>query len=368
VLLFHGLIKKHEEIHSLLKICGTELFEEYFFVFGLKVDSNEQLERLDEIFQGDIHYIMNEEERKFLFILSELPSFDFDMKLRRNLAEKLHVVLADVDIKCNFMAMSQVYNKISLTNYAYLEVRSILENNADKKRHTLCWEEWAKSSSKEYPHFWDEYLEAFREAVSDKNYEQSCQILKTSMHLKEAKKDDMRFWRYMLLQSMMLEMNSIYAEEEHQEMLLELSTINLDNVVEFETEMCAVLQKYCRQETEQTENSFHKILQFVEKNYANYDLSLDRVANYAGTSKSQMSKLFKKHTGVGYIDYVTNLRMEKAKELLVHTDMSIKDIFLKVGYIDTTNASKKFKAYFNMTPSLWRSMGQEEQAEARKDK
>ena len=82
------------------------------------------------------------------------------------------------------------------------------------------------------------------------------------------------------------------------------------------------------------------------------------MADYAGISKAQMSKLFKKQTGVGYIDYVTKLRMEKAKELLVYTDMSIKDIFLNVGYIDTTNASKKFKAYFHVTPSLWRTMGQ----------
>ena len=368
MLMFYGLIRDNEEINSLLKICGTELFEEYFFVFGLKADSHKQLERLDELFQGDIHYVMNEEERKFLFILCELPCFDFDMKMRRNLADKLHVVLADADIRCNQMAMSQVYNQISMTHYAYLEVLSILENNVDKKKHILCWEEWAKRSDKESTRFGDEYLKAFREAVSDKNYEQSCQILKISMQQKEAKKEDLRFLRYMLLQSLMLEMNSMFAEEEHQEMLLELSTVNLDNVVEFETDMCAILQKYCRQETEQTENNFYKILQFVEKNYVNYDLSLDKVANYAGTSKSQMSKLFKKHTGVGYIDYVTKLRMEKAKELLVHTDMSVKDVFLKVGYIDTTNASKKFKAYFNMTPSQWRSMGQEEQAEARKGK
>ena len=368
ILLFHGLIRDYEEVQSLLEVCGTALFEEYFFIFGLKADSHEQLEQLDALFQSDIHYVINEDDRKLLFILCEIPCFDFDMRLRRDMADKLQSALGGVDIQCNQMVMSQVYNHISMTNYAYLEVLSIFENIAEKKPYILCWEEWAKRSGKVCARLGDEYLKAFREAVSDRNYEQSCQILKTSMQQKEAKKDDLRFLRYMLLQSMMLEMNSIYTEEEHQEMLLELSTINLDNVVEFETEMCAVLQKYCRKETVQIENSFHKILQFVEKNYAKYDLSLDRVANYAGTSKSQVSKLFKKHTGVGYIDYVTKLRMEKAKELLVHTDMSIKDIFQKVGYIDTTNASKKFKVYFNVTPSSWRSMGQEEQERNRKGK
>ncbi len=368
ILLFHGLITDYKEVQSLLEVCGTTLSEEYFFVFGLKVDSHEQLERLDALFQGDIHYVMNEEERKFLFILCELPCFDFDMKMRRNLADNLQAALGGADIRCNQMVMSQVYNQISMTNYAYLEVLSILENIADKKTYNLCWEEWTKSSGMVYARFGNECLKAFREAVSDRDYEQSCQILKASLQQIGAKKDDLRFLCYMLLQSMMLEMNSMYAEEENREMLLELATVNLDNVVEFETEMCVILQKYCSQKTEQPENNFDKILQFVEANYASYDLSLDKVANYAGTSKSQMSKLFKKYVGVSYIDYVTKLRMEKAKELLVHTDISIKDVFRKVGYIDTTNASKKFKAYFNVTPSLWRSMGQEEREKARKDK
>lgn len=368
ILLFHGLIRDYEEVQSLLEVCGTALFEEYFFIFGLKADSHEQLEQLDALFQSDIHYVINEDDRKFLFILCEIPCFDFDMRLRRDMADKLQSALGGVDIQCNQMVMSQVYNHISMTNYAYLEVLSIFENIAEKKPYILCWEEWAKRSGKVCARLGDEYLKAFREAVSDRNYEQSCQILKTSMQQKEVKIDDMRSWRYMLLQSIMLELNSMFAEEEHKEMLLELSAVNLDNEVKFETEMCAILQKYCSQKTEQPENNFDKILQYVEKNYVNYDLSLDKVANYAGTSKSQMSKLFKKHTGVGYIDYVTKLRMEKAKDLLTYTDMSIKDIFQKVGYIDTTNASKKFKVYFDVTPSSWRSIWQKEQERARKEK
>ncbi len=358
VLLFHGLIRDNEEVQSLLKACGNTLFEEYFFLFGLMADSNEQLERMDALFQGDIHYVMNEEKRKFLFVLCELPCFDFDRKMRQNLADKLKAVLGGEGIPCDRIVMSQVYNQISMTNYAYLEVFSILENIAGQKKYTVCWEEWAKSTGKVYAQFGDEYLKAFREAVSGRDYEQACRILKISLQQNEAKKEDTRFLRYMLLQSMMLEMNSMSAEEEQQEMLLELAAVNLDNVPEFEAQMRVMLQKYCMQETEQTDNEFYKVLQFVEKNYVSYDLSLDKVADYAGTSRSQMSKLFKKHTGMGYIDYVTKLRMEKAKELLTDTDLSIKDVFLNVGYIDTTNASKKFKAYFNITPSQWRSMKQ----------
>ena len=362
VLLFHGLIRDHEEIQSILKVCGTGLYEEYFFIFGLKADSAEQLERLDELFQGDIHYAMNEEGRKFLFVLCELPCFDFNMKMRRELADKLQAVLGDIDIRCEQMVMSQVYNHISMTNYAYLEVLSILENNAGRRSGILCWEEWAKFSSKVGARFGDAYLKAFREAVSDRDYHHASEILKASMH-QEAKMGDKRFLRYMLLQSMMLELNSMYEEEEHQTMLYELGAVDLDNVAEFEAVMKRILQEYCKQESGQTENDFDKILQFVEKNYMSYDLSLEKVADYAGISKVQMSKLFKKQTGVGYIDYVTMLRMEKAKELLRYTNMSIKDVFLKVGYIDTTNASKKFKVYFNITPSQWRTVEQEKRKE-----
>ena len=67
-----------------------------------------------------------------------------------------------------------------------------------------------------------------------------------------------------------------------------------------------------------------------------------------------MSYLFKKEMGENFSDYVWNLRLGKAKELLLNTDMSIDDISLAVGYVNTSSFRRKFKQATGMTPSQLR--------------
>lgn len=74
--------------------------------------------------------------------------------------------------------------------------------------------------------------------------------------------------------------------------------------------------------------------------------------------REQMSKLFKEELGMGYLDYLTKLRMDKAKYLLFHTDESVKNILQAVGYIDQTSFTKKFKTYYGMTPTEFRNQKQ----------
>ena len=93
----------------------------------------------------------------------------------------------------------------------------------------------------------------------------------------------------------------------------------------------------------------------MQENYCRYDLSLEEVAAQAGLSKTQMSKLFKAQMDVNYLDYLTQLRMEKAKKLLSGTEKPIKEIIADVGYIDRASFAKKFKAYYGVSPAQYRS-------------
>ena len=63
-----------------------------------------------------------------------------------------------------------------------------------------------------------------------------------------------------------------------------------------------------------------------------------------------MRKLFKSNTGMSYNDYVTSVRMEKAKELLNQGEKVYK-VANQVGYQDLDYFNMKFKKYFNALPS-----------------
>jgi len=92
---------------------------------------------------------------------------------------------------------------------------------------------------------------------------------------------------------------------------------------------------------------------FLHENYYR-DLSLEEVAESVHLTPHYFSKLFKKQTGQTFIDYVTTLRIEKAKELLRDERLNIKEVCYDVGYKDPNYFSRVFKKWTNLTPKEYR--------------
>jgi two-component system response regulator YesN len=80
----------------------------------------------------------------------------------------------------------------------------------------------------------------------------------------------------------------------------------------------------------------------IERNFAG-DISLEQVAKHVHLSPAYLSELFKKETGMSFIDYKTIIRIEHAKKLLCTPTMNISEISGKVGYSDPKYFSKLFK-------------------------
>lgn len=91
---------------------------------------------------------------------------------------------------------------------------------------------------------------------------------------------------------------------------------------------------------------------YLQNNYMK-EISLDSCADYAGTNTVALSKAFKQVSGKNFIDYLTELRIEKAKELLRETDMKINDIAEKAGY-QPSYFNRIFKKQEGITPSQYR--------------
>ncbi|MFC4809461.1 response regulator [Paenibacillus sp. GCM10023250] len=97
-------------------------------------------------------------------------------------------------------------------------------------------------------------------------------------------------------------------------------------------------------------NSMKKFI----KDHASEDLSLERVAAAVDRNPFYVSKLFKSHFGMNYIDYLTECRMEAAKQLMRDTDKSLKEITFDVGYHDPNYFSRVFKKIVGHSPSDYR--------------
>lgn len=84
------------------------------------------------------------------------------------------------------------------------------------------------------------------------------------------------------------------------------------------------------------------------------DISLDDVSREVNISPYYFSKLFKEETGENFIEYVTSVRMEKAKGLLSSSDKSMKEIGLEIGYADPNYFSRTFKKNVGVTPTEYK--------------
>ncbi|MDP4183411.1 MAG: AraC family transcriptional regulator, partial [Bacillota bacterium] len=88
---------------------------------------------------------------------------------------------------------------------------------------------------------------------------------------------------------------------------------------------------------------------FIDDNF-DKNLSLEQVAKYAHLNATYFSELFKKETGMSFVDYKTHLRIENAKNLLTTTNDNIEKISSSLGYSDSKYFSKLFKKITGFTP------------------
>ncbi|OAS16671.1 response regulator transcription factor [Paenibacillus oryzisoli] len=85
------------------------------------------------------------------------------------------------------------------------------------------------------------------------------------------------------------------------------------------------------------------------------DISLEDVAELVHLNPHYFSKVFKQQTGETFIDYVTRLRIEKAKELIGEGQLSLKEVCYLVGYKDPNYFSRVFKKVTGVTPTEYRT-------------
>lgn len=104
-----------------------------------------------------------------------------------------------------------------------------------------------------------------------------------------------------------------------------------------------------------SENVVWKAARYMEEHYAE-QLPLQLVASQVHLNAAYFSHLFKKETGRSFVDYLIELRMEKAKGLLANTDMKITEVSGIVGYDLPNYFAKLFKQTTGLSPKDYRKM------------
>jgi two-component system response regulator YesN len=130
---------------------------------------------------------------------------------------------------------------------------------------------------------------------------------------------------------------------------------SLDTLMAWLLEVCRQLRKLIRKErVDSTKMLTESAKQYIHDNYSESELSVDVICNYLNVSPTYFSTIFKKDTGLSFVTYLTNVRMEQAIHLLDTTEEKAYIISGRVGYLEPNYFSYVFKKKYGISPSKYR--------------
>ncbi|WP_058308162.1 response regulator [Gracilibacillus massiliensis] len=123
--------------------------------------------------------------------------------------------------------------------------------------------------------------------------------------------------------------------------------------VEAEGLLTSIQSHYAQMSEEMDFSIAKKVKQLIDHHYME-DITLDWLADKVEVTSHYVSKLYKDHFDISYIDYLTKCRIRKAKEYIQQNQMSLKEISLTVGYKDPNYFSRVFKKNCGISPSQYK--------------
>ena len=127
------------------------------------------------------------------------------------------------------------------------------------------------------------------------------------------------------------------------------------NQIVFHQLVLMLLERQHSREAASLQPSMERSLAYLENQYSGR-MTRDALAEIAGVSSSHYSILFKQLTGFSFNEYLSRLRVHRAKELLLSGSGTLREIALKVGYKDEFYFSRRFKQQTGMPPSAYTRM------------
>lgn len=194
--------------------------------------------------------------------------------------------------------------------------------------------------------------------IQQENMNEIREECKKLVHGLQNVSDLSRVYIHHLLYSVVKELYSKMPQFESEKSLAEMNelfdeknpTKVLDNFLQAVESILAVAST---RQNEQNSDLVGRIKNFIQKEYQG-ELSLYDVATKMNLNPSYISHVFKKETGQGVVEYITELKMEKAKLFLQDKNLKIVQIAERLGYNSQSYFNKCFKSYFGITPKQFR--------------
>ncbi len=158
--------------------------------------------------------------------------------------------------------------------------------------------------------------------------------------------------------------NAILIESELETTLLSLHQVErIDEVNQrFYDLFDEITRKLEERKNTRHDDLVRRINALIDRDYANFNLGLNAIADSLDMSPVYISRLYKQLTLKALTDVISEVRMLKAKELLLHTELSISEVAEKTGFTNSSYFYRMFKKTNGVTPNDYRRMSLDDQA------
>ena len=281
----------------------------------------------------------------------------------KGLAREIKQKLSSIEMDNLTIGISKCYDSPDKINTAFKECLYIMKNKVfyEKNSILLFSEMRTENCCEEYPiDIEHKYIEALQFGDYDKAIMYLSELIDKVMLISNMNSNI--FKSYIMELSIMV-MRTLFNDRLIDK--LKLPSINeiykklnmLDNISDIKDLLFSYTRAIADYFNEKNKPGCRKVINEI-KSYINInyfkDISLRQISKEFYMNESYLSDLFKRETGSSFSNYLSNIRIDQSKVLLMQDDLKIQDIAEMVGYSDSRYFIKVFRKFTGMTPSEYR--------------
>lgn len=342
-----------------------------------KIDENEEeISIVYSIVKNTINDVINSKYKSYVFetdgkilcIMSDFGKSDYDIDEYKSFLKTNLKYVNDFLIK-NFgiytsIAVSRVYSNVRMLSSAYEDINTIFEylevSEIDNK--IVFFEEIDKKDVYSNRNEILVYLKKMLECITTDNYKNVLEynddlvkkIQKYSQINPKITKIYIHTYKNLILNTL-INIGLDFNEIDINDILKSVQQTNDINTLK------ELYKKILETGINLYENNEDKkpywidaVIEYVKNNYNLPELCVKVIANKFNISSEHLSRTFRKFVGINLSDFIHTVRLERVKNLLEETNLSIKEIADKTGYLDSKALIRAFKNYIGITPSKYR--------------
>lgn len=367
----HAFANKARRIHDdFSALQDMQLIDEPFHILLFEIEYRQEFaEQIAQDEAKPIYYIREfiacqfdtwgERHLTFQVESNQVVSLIFATEDKQDYYEKLeglkHIFDLDRDAYLITIVLGKQYRYFSEVSYAYERIRQIAAMRQLGLGTQILRDEEQQWQEIPYTFQQDQELHVFLQSGDITGIRKWTYKMIAYLERHQANARHYRDFSFSLVQrvnrSMLaqgLELEALYGVEE------QLSECYEQNdYLHFFSRWLDSLQSICEKRKDDFDPILQEVFHYIQENYA-AELTLERMAERLKLSSGYLSVYFKRKSGMNFLEYLNQVRIEKAKELLQLTELKVQEIGERVGYTSSNSFFRMFKKWTGLTPGDYR--------------